>query len=97
MAVGSFLDFRPSAAVTFRTGRLDRPQQEFFRRRYSDLYNQFVASQAGELQEGRLPRQRFTDFLGEFDFERYFQSFAPRQRGERPSAFVPRTRFLTGF
>ena len=78
---------------------LPRNMAQFFRRRTSDFLNQFQGALGRELDEfGTTTLNPLDFFKGQaglpnpFDFREEFLRFSPRERGENPSLFNPRTR-----
>lgn len=94
MAFQSFLQTKPRALFEQTLGGLPQPQSRFFRPRFDQIYNQYLA------QLPNQPTLQFSQFLQgdrnrpSFQFGERFQSFSPFLRGERPSIFSPRARFL---
>lgn len=60
---------------------------EFIRGRFNPLYSQYQS------QLPQNPNQTFLDFIQPFNLDQEFNSLAPRQRGENPGLYAPRTIF----
>ena len=92
-----FLDFEPEAAFFSFQPQFGQSQnqQRFFRNRFQEIHHEFLGRLGQQIRGGELPTERFTDFLGDFNFGERFASTAPSLRGGAPrSLFAPRTRFL---
>ncbi len=95
MAFESFLQTQPRAAFEQALGGLDQPQSRFFRPRFNQIYNRFLAELPNQ------PTLQFSDFLesptdtGPAPLSRgRFLGFSPFLRGERQNILTPRARFL---
>ena len=85
-----FLNSTPEAAFYARypsAGKSD-PYNQWLKNQYFNYFNRYQA----ELP--KRPNLMFTDFLGEQNPENEFGQLSPFQRGERPSIYAPRTRYI---
>ena len=55
-------------------------QFQTFRNQRNTIFGQFQARLMEQFQQGQMPTERWTDFSGNFDFNKEFQRFAPGQR-----------------
>jgi hypothetical protein len=69
-------------------------QKNFFRGQFKNIFNQFLGTLGQEVRQGQFPTGKFTDFLGDFDFNQQFAQTAPSLRGGQTGRFAPPTRFL---
>ena len=89
------LEFEPE--IPFQ-GALQRSnptpnQLATFRNQRQTIFNQFLATLDEQIRAGQAPSDRFADFIGEYDFGREFERFAPGQRaGGDVGRFAPPTR-----
>ena len=60
--------------------KLTPNQFQTFRNQRENIFKQFQAQLDAQLRQGILPTARFADFVGDFNFEREFERFAPSQR-----------------
>ena len=92
----SILDENPQTAFfSFQNQFGQSPnQRRFIGNQFQDIHNQFLGMLGQQLRGGETPDLRFTDFLGDFNFNEQFRSFSPTQRGQGQRNFSPRTRFL---
>ena len=73
---------------------LPRNMADLFRSRTSNFLRQFEGALGQQLDEfGRVDLNPLDFFRGR-DFRQEFLRFSPRERGENPSIFNPRTRFI---
>ena len=69
--------------------------RNFFSGRYNELYGKYLGELNVEARKtGRLPTLGFGEFLHKYPFKDEYSGYSPRQRGERPSLYSPRARFL---
>lgn len=68
--------------------------KRYFENLYPTMYNRYLGGLGSMAQAGQQPTQTFQDFLGNYSFKKQFQGLSPWQRGERPSTFAPRNRWL---
>ena len=69
-------------------------QYQTFRNQRNTIFGQFQAKLMEQFQQGLMPTERFTDFVGQFDFNKEFQRFQPSQRaGGNLGGFAPPVRF----
>ena len=69
-------------------------QRKFFQDQFNQFHNEFLGTLGQTIRSGQVPSQRFTDFLGNVNFDQRFAQQAPSQRGAFTSRFAPSTRFL---
>ena len=65
-------------------------QQAAFRNQRQQFTDRFLAQIFEQIQRGEAPSERFTDFIGDFDFGQEFN----QQFGPGTARFAPRTQFL---
>ena len=69
-------------------------QYQTFRNQRNNIFGQLQAKWMEQFQQGLMPTERFTDFVGNFDFNKEFQRFQPSQRaGGNLGGFAPPVRF----
>lgn len=96
-----FLDFlEEERNIPFQTalrGSNPTPNQlEFFQNDRKNIFDRFDALLGQDILGGQTPNRRFTDFIGDFDFNREFQLTPQSQRpGGNQQRFNPRTRFIS--
>jgi hypothetical protein len=92
---GGLLGEEPRAAFfSFQNQFGQSPnQRKFFQNQFSNIQNEFLGVLGQQLQQGMLPQQSFSDFLGDFPFTQRFASLAPSMRGAQTNRFSPRTMF----
>ena len=73
---------------------LKRNQADFFRRRASDFLGRFEGALGKQLDAFGTTDLNPLEFFKGIDFNQEFLSFSPRERGENPSIFNPRTRSI---
>ena len=73
---------------------LGRNQSDFFRRRSSNFLNRFEGALGRRLDEFGTTDLNPLDFFKGIDFNQEFLRFSPFERGENPSVFNPKTRFI---
>ena len=75
-------------------GNLTPNQYQTFRNQRNTIFGQFQAKLMEQFGQGLMPTERFGDFVGNFDFNKEFQRFAPGQRvGGGLGSFAPPVRF----
>ena len=75
-------------------GNLTPNQFQTFRNQRNTIFGQFQARLMAQFEQGQMPTERFTDFVGNFDFNKEFQRFQPSQRaGGNLGGFAPPVRF----
>jgi hypothetical protein len=91
-----FLEEEPDIAFqgALARGNLTPNQYQTFRNQRNTIYGQYQAKLMEQMQKGIMPTERFTDFIGNFDFGKEFQRFGPRQRtGGSIGRFAPPVRY----
>lgn len=68
-------------------------QLRTFRGQRQNIFNQFLSQLDEQMRAGQMPSARFSDFIGDFNFQREYQRFAPSDRpGSGIGRFAPPTR-----
>jgi len=90
--------FQDDPAFAFQTAiteaGLPRQGAELFRRRAGDFLGQFQGQLGKEFSETGQFQRNPLDFFRGLNLAEQFAGFGPRERGESPSLFNPRTRSL---
>ena len=96
-----FLDFLEESDVGQRALFFSRPgtrgtptRSRFFENQFSSIQNRFLGALGAQIRGGEAPTLTGTQFLDTFDFNTFFAGQPPAFRGQFPSRFAPRTRFL---
>jgi hypothetical protein len=93
-----FLEYNPNIAFQAHgeQGRFGQTQssRNFFQNQFSNIHNQFLGQIGQQILGSEAPTRRFTDFLDDFDFEKFSYGFTPGQRGQSSARYTPRTRFI---
>ena len=92
-----FLETEPEIPYQGALGRanLTPNQLRTFRGQRQNIFNQFLSQLDEQMRAGQMPSARFSDFIGEFNFPREYQRFAPSDRsGAGISRFAPPTRVV---
>ena len=96
-----FKDFLSDPDVGFRADFFSRPgtrgtptRSRFFENQFNTVQNQFLGALGAQIRGGEAPTLTGTQFLDTFDFSNFFAGQPPAFRGQFPSRFAPRTRFL---
>ena len=69
-------------------------ERQFFQGQFQNMYNQYMGGLGRELGEGKLPTQRFGEFLQDFPYSQQFQALPPSMRGAGVGQYAPQARFL---
>ena len=69
-------------------------QKRFFKDQFQQVFNRYLGQLGQQVQQGQDPTLQFSDYMKDFDFNRYFGDIEPSRRGFFPSRTAPRTRFL---
>jgi hypothetical protein len=93
---GDFLEYNPNIAYQAHQGSFGQTpsSRNFFQNQFSNIHNQFLGQIGQQILGGQAPTARFTDFLGDFDFQKHAYGFTPGQRGQSSARYTPRTRFI---
>ena len=96
-----FQDFLEESDIGLRANFFSRPgtrgtptRSRFFEGQFASIQNQFLGRLGAQIRGGQPPTTTFGGFLDAFDFNNFFASQPPAFRGQFPSRFSPRTRFL---
>ena len=96
-----FSDFLSDPDVGFRADFFSRPgtrgtptRSRFFEKEFSSIQNRFLGALGSQIRGGEAPTLTFGNFLDDFNFNDAFFGASPSARGQFPSRFAPRTRFL---
>lgn len=69
-------------------------QRNYFTNKFTDLYNVYLGRLASQVRGGQAPTEQFQDYLGGFDFDKWYrENQTSQQRNPDYSSFVPRTRW----
>ena len=93
---GDYLETEPDIPYqgALAKGNLTPNQFQTFRNQRNTIFGQFQARLMAQFEQGQMPTERFTDFVGNFDFNKEFQRFAPGQRvGGGLGSFAAPVRF----
>ena len=91
-----FLEEEPELPyqAALKKANLTPNQYQTFRNQRQNIFAQFQARLGEQLLQGTLPTERWTDFTGNFDWNKEFERFAPSQRlGGGTGNFGPTMRF----
>ena len=93
-----FLEFDETgrrASFFSRPGTGGTPTRtRFFENQFASIQNQFLGALGSQIRGGEAPTLTFGNFLDDFNFNDAFFGASPASRGQFPSRFAPRTRFL---
>ena len=70
---------------------------DFYRNRFSDIYNQYTGQVGGQAAGGQSPTLQFQDYLQSYPFLQEFYGQAPAARGELNKQFAPPTQFMQSY
>ena len=92
-----FFGENPEAAYFGQQGRFGQGQnqRQFFQSQFNPIFNQYLGGLAGQLNQGNVSPQTFSDFAGGFDFDERFRSLAPSTVGRNTNRFAPSAKFLS--
>ena len=80
-----------------RAGTRGTPtRSRFFENQFASIQNQFLGALGAQIRGGEQPTLTFEGFLNDFSFNDAFIGAPPAFRGQFPSRFAPRTRFIFG-
>ena len=92
-----FLEQEPEIAYYSHAPRFGQApsQRRFYEDSFSRIYNQYLGRLGQQVMGGQTPDLHFKDYLGNFNFNDYFQSQPPSFRGEGSTqGLAPRSRWL---
>ena len=67
--------------------------RRYFSNMYDPIYNQYMGAMGRQVKKGQEPTQTFQNFLDQFKWTKQLQQLSPYQKGQRPSAMAPRSRW----
>mgnify|MGYP001597426970 CR=1 FL=1 len=72
-------------------------REKFFQNQFSDIYNQYLGRLGGQVRGGETPGLKWNDYLGGFDFNKWYQEQVPyEERNPQQGRFVPETKWRVG-
>ena len=68
---GQFLNDEPEAAYFSYGDQWRTPNmKKFFQSQFTNIQNQYMGALGSQVRQGGAPTQQFTDFLGQYDWQR---------------------------
>ena len=72
-------------------------REKFFQNQFTDIYNQYLGRLGSQVRAGQAPEQKWNDYLGGFDFNKWYQEQVPfEERNPQQGRFVPETKWRVG-
>ena len=95
-----FLDFlEEERNIPFQSAlqgaNLTPNQLQFFQNDRRSVFDRFDALFGNQIQQGEIPNARFTDFIGDFNFNQAFRDAPGAQQFQQTQRFNPALRFLS--
>ena len=89
-----FLGEYPQAAYGLYAPRRTMPQQNYWSGRYGDLQTQYMAELGRQINLGGQPTLTWEQYLQQYPWLREWSNLRPGERGQRPTTYAPRMRWL---
>lgn len=92
----SYLEDRPEAAYYGYQKQWKTPNMKrYFQTQFGNIQNQYLGNLANWVTGGSTGNpEKFTDFLGNFNWGQQYQEQTPQQRGQDTSRLSPFTRWM---